>query len=180
MNRDELLLYVGQSRLPADLQRALDEDEELRAYFDELQSAARHLGTDDDFTPDYLSADIFAARVDAVIRRRQKTPNAGFHWRRVLPYAAAVVLGITSYFMADRLSNGSGPVQTGVVDSAYVGEVAPLTDETELVDDDMVNLLIEDYGREAYFDASERLLDDLTDEQWEYLEKNFDVNEVLI
>jgi hypothetical protein len=53
-------------------------------------------------------------------------------------------------------------------------------EELEMVGDDMFELLIEDYGRDVYFDAGERLLDDLTNEELQYLEENFDVNEVLI
>ena len=167
--RQELLLYAGQSELPVELLQALDEDAEMRAWFDEMQGISAQMGSDDDFVPDFLSADIFAARVDAAIQRQEKRSPRFFGLQRVLSYAAAVLLGVTSFYVADRWTEGQSQLQSFVDSDDPIEQL--IYGELEMVDDGMVDILIEDYGRDVYFDAGERLLDDLTEEELKYLEE---------
>ena len=187
MNRDELqnelLLYLGQETLPSELQEQLEGDPETRAWFEELRVAAKHMGSDDDFAPFGLDEDRFVSSVERQIAKETErkttwfkiTDITSFAWQKALPVAAAILLVLGVYELGQW--RGSSAIADRTFDTTG-SEITPV--EEEALDDQMVSLLLWDYGEKADFQASEQLLNDLTDEELEYLEKNFDVGELLL
>jgi hypothetical protein len=99
---------------------------------------------------------------------------------RWLPAAASVLLvvgvGIGGYFMGRTNLNPA----TATIDqptALLLGSV----DESDYdePDDPTFEVLLSQFTTDRPFDASEKLLDDITDEEMEYLTQNFDVGDLL-
>lgn len=147
---------------------------------DDLDIFRRHLGSDEDFYPGDSEVDDMIAAVDGAIDRDHKiTPVRRTWWKPVAVAAAAVVvfaIGLISFRDGDH---AVAPV--ALIDSidAQVGAVAMVDENTIPFNDDELNSLMYQASANAPFGAGERLLNDLTDEEFEYLNNHFDVGDIL-
>jgi hypothetical protein len=100
-------------------------------------------------------------------------------WRRLVPAAAAVLLVVGAGLGGFRL----GQLETGnssdadLTQTTYYSET---TDDEETEPDELtVQVLLDDFALDRRLNASEYLLDDISEEEMQYLASNFDIGEIL-
>lgn len=178
--QDELLLYAGDD-LPADLADHVAQCAECRRLWSELTAAAAAMGTDDVFAPDphaalMLERDILQ-RIAAAPRRRS-LPLGG-----LLKIAAAVVLVVGSSLISYRVGkqhltpSGMAGIDSSIEYADTQDYAAADTAQVD-IDESTISILIDDYTS-TVGEPGERLLDDLTTEEMEYLQQNLKAEDLL-
>lgn len=175
--QDELLLNAGATVLPDNLQAHLDACPDCRAFRAELNSAIESAGVDTDFFLDQSAIEAQVAGVDRRIDELElgKVTDVRSTWMSFVPAVAAVVLlvGLSfTVYMMGWLSLDP-EVSTGPdIDTTTIVEV-------DGIDESHISYIIEEHAAIQSASTSELLMEDLTEEELEYLENNFDVGEIL-
>lgn len=194
--QDELLLCAGREQLPEDLQDHLNRCASCRAFWAELQTALTKLGCDDDLVPDNLNVDEFVSgvceRIELIPPRqgfesRTQTKSAEvtwIGWHRYLSAAAGILLVAGITLIGSWQSKGlrvqvSDDVQVTTESDASTAILTLYEGEVDQFDEDMLDIILYDFGDKGFFEASELLLYDLSDEELQFLEDNFDVGDIL-
>lgn len=185
----ELELYLGFEEIPDELAAHLTECEDCRAYWTELDAAAGFMGQDDDFYPSDAAIERAVRAVDdRIAARSQVTKITQLRWvSRVSSVAAAVLLLFVSWSTVQfggvsTLATLNDEQRDSLIERAYPEDIVAEVDASETeytLDDASVAALIEDYTDRYTYRGGEYLLDDLSDEEFEYLSESFDVGELL-
>lgn len=179
--RDELILYIGGHDLPEDIRAHLESCSDCRAFWTELNSVTGNLGKDSDFYLDEAELEASASGVDERIDRLElgRVTDARWAWKSFVPAVAAMVLLVGMsliIYTAGWLSGNGGQAGLEVEDSLFVtvenGEVDVLSES----DYEYILYQVSVDGRAA---TSEALFDEITEEELEYLQQNFDIGEIL-
>ncbi|MBD3333711.1 hypothetical protein GF356_12750 [candidate division GN15 bacterium] len=177
--KDSLLEHFGQDHLPQNLQTTLESNPEARAFWDELHNLDQTMPGDGAFYPDEQSFDDLIERVESEIDatvERKHLDSLTRPWYRAATIAASVALMAVAVMLALQM-------QDPTTDTAML-----TTTETETVDDttaliqpneSTTSALISEFASRQNVEASEWLLEDLTDEEFEYLQENFQVGDLL-
>lgn len=173
----------GVAELPDEVMVHLAECDECRGIWAELQEAGSRFGNADGFALNDFEANRLLAAVNDGIDAAREQVHAGGAWpwiRWAIPVAAAIVLLLGIAF----LGNEAGPDFVSVIDSMLLQDTDTAAETIEMaLYDDMdagtVDVLLEDYSTRPLAEPSGLLLEDLTDDEYEYLAKNFDVGELL-
>jgi len=182
--QDQMLLLFGQKQLPEELHDHLAECPSCRAVWDELTGMNEKLGGDDLFFPNDAQVEQWASRVDTAIEKieRDNVPvvtriRKGWYERVPVAAAAALVLGIAiGTYLAGRTAFDTGGAE---IASGITGVAGLYEGGNEELQESTVGSLIYDFTAQHSYEASEWLLDDLTEEELNYLEDNFDVGDLL-
>lgn len=194
--QNELLLYAGQDSLPGDILNHLETCTLCRETWREIEVVSERLGNEDDFVPVDLDADQFVIDVERKIESISDRNDASAHrpaqtervtwigWSRYLSAAAAILLlvGISligSWGSRKYVDNGSAELDSFAVPDGSALLLSLYEDEVDQFDDAVLSVILSDFGSNGYFEAGELLLDDLSAEELQYLEENFDVGDVL-
>ena len=182
--QDQMLLLFGQKQLPEELRSHLAECPSCRAVWEELAGVSKKLGGDDLFHPNDTQSERLTSEVDTTIEKIERSTRRAVTrirkvWYERIPIAAvaALVLGIAiGTYMAGRTALDTGGAEvafsiTGVA-GLYEGGDEELQEST-------VGSLIYDFTAQHSYEASEWLLNDLTEEELDFLEYNFDVGDLL-
>ena len=182
--QDQMLLLFGQKQLPEELQSHLAECPSCWDFWEELTGMNEKLGGDDLFFPNDAQAEQLASEVDTVIEKieRDNVPvvtriRKGWYERVPIAAAAALVLGIAiGTYLAGRTAfdTGGAEIASGITSVASLYEVG-----NEELQESTVGSLIYDFTAQHSYEASEWLLNDLTEEELDFLENNFDVGDLL-
>jgi hypothetical protein len=171
----------GQASLPAELTRHLAGCPECRQVWSDLQALTDQLGDNKVFYPESGEADLVAKVVEREVRATTTiTPLRRPVWMRISSIAAAAVIVMASgilYMRYDRQPTDSAantPAMV-VVDSSTLSTP---TDSDELSSSAVTELLREVSSR-GYFEASDYLLDDLSDDEVNYLSKTLSAGDFL-
>lgn len=194
--QDELLLCAGQDRLPDDIITHMKSCPLCREVWREIKAVSERLGSDNEFVPLDIDADQFVSDVHRKIEVISLRDGASAHrpartdqvtwmgWSRYLSAAAAILLLVGISMIGSW--KGERYADTGSVDSdsfaGLNGSTALLSlyeSEVDQFDDAVLGVILSDFGDNGYFEASELLLNDLSAEELQYLEENFDVGELL-
>jgi len=182
--QDQLYDWFGQGELPAELQAHLDTCAACRKVRSELNSAAGHLGDNELFAP---AGDEIEGMLAAIDERLDAATVVIPRWRttvlRLAPVAAAVALLLGIGLISQRSTvSEMAAIDTGsTVDEYALLDNADLayTNEDETLDEATIDVLLEDYTSANRIEPSRTLLDDLTEDELDYLNVNFDVGEIL-
>lgn len=173
--KEQLDLLFGSNELPEEIEQHLESCEDCRAYHQELRRLSEKLGGDADFEPSAFDLEKAVAGVEDRIDSQETPSIVPVSRLRQLSRVAAVLLIVgvsyTTYLIGQK--QGQEPV------AKVVDTVLTYTADTAEMDDYFVNMLIEDFSSDAYFGAGEMLLDDLTEEELEYLTENMTVGDLL-
>lgn len=187
--RQQLEQSFGQIQLEATLVEHLDGCAECREYREQLARLAEDIPDNTAFTFDADTIDRLVRTVDrAIDQANGTTPFAKqdshevsrWNLMRLAPAAAAVLLvagvGLGGYFVG-RIDLDPTTATNDYQAAMLFGS----TDETDYdePDDPTFEVLLSDFAADRPYDASEKLLDDITDEEMEYLAQNFDVGDLL-
>jgi hypothetical protein len=160
-----------------------------------LQTLAEHLGADGDFYPDDAEVDMMVARVDGAIDQLRPAGNYTFRskilamsWLRRATAVAAVVLLLGTGFLA-YLEHRAAQQPPSLDDVSYETVLmsmrkpdvvaAAIGTDYQALDDDAIDQLLYEYTSNARFSAGERLLNDLSEEELNYLQTHFNVGDIL-
>lgn len=174
--KNELILYVGQSRLPAELADHLKTCLDCRTYIEDLNAVAELAGKDSDFYLSEVELEQAVAGVDRALDKieLEAAGNSVGIWRSYIPAVAALIaiVGISLTLSISGLMDGR------------VNTVSDLANDTALVsvdqlEDTELDGLLVDFALERNDGAGELLLDDLTEEEYQYLTENMDIGDIL-
>lgn len=156
-----------------------------------LDGFEKYLGADADFYPDDAEVELMLARVNERIDAhggpvpapvsRRITPI----WKQALASVAAIVLVVGAAYVGMQtglLVPGGGEGETAAVSFDTASLMNEITDyETELyaLTDRGVQTLLQEAVAGDGAVSAERLLGDLTDDEYEYLQATFDVGDLL-
>ncbi len=187
--RQELELSFGQAEFDATVSEHLAQCANCRTYWAELAELAGSLPGDDAFMVDAATVEMLALKVDKTIDAQEskgKTTSGELSkqrslltWMRLLPAAAALllVIGIGSAgYLLGRFDNRTTTI-TGNGAALEISQA--MDDDYSEPDDPTVRLLLYDFASDRLYDASETLLDDITEEELRHLEQNFEVGDLL-
>lgn len=182
--QDQMLLYFGQKQLPEELREHLADCPACQALWEELTSLSDKLAGDDLFHPNDAQVEQLVSDVDVAIEtieqdKRHDISRIRGIWYKYVPIAAAaaLVVGIAiGGYLANRMT-----LETRLSDIASNENtfVSLYEEDYEELDEGTIGILIYDFTAEHSYEASEWLLDDLTEEEFHYLENNFDVGDLL-
>ncbi len=187
--KERLLDCFGDPELPRELADHIRQCDDCRAEWEKLRALAVQMPPDSDFFLSDAEADRFVVKVaQAISRTEQRGDNeirnpritrlfTALSWSRALPTAAAVVLLVGMSLIGQRSQRLATEPSTLSVETVIADEVnIAAYDEP---DDDMVSALISKYSSEQDYGASEALLNDITEEEFEYLMDSFDPGDML-
>lgn len=182
--QEQLFDSFGQGELPAELQAHLETCAACRRVQSELNGAAGHLGDNELFAP-------VGDEVDGLLAAIDKQLDAATvvipRWRttvlRFAPVAAAVVLllGIGLISQRSTVHEMAAIDTSSTIDEYALLDNADLTytNADESLDEGTIDVLLDDYTSVNRVEPSRTLLDDLTEDELEYLTTNFDIGEIL-
>lgn len=178
--REEIELAFGEPSLPAELQAHIESCAECRRYGAELEVLAARLRREsaDRFPVSRLGAT--ATEVERRIAEIPPTVIIPLSRLRWITRVAAAVLVVAASMAAYRIGRYDGLRTAASEQTTLASGLSAATDtEEESIDERAVSVLIEDYSARGFFGASEALIDDLSDEEWQYLMDNLKVGELL-
>jgi hypothetical protein len=189
--KDALVVHFGQDELPRELASHLEDCQTCRESWDELRAIASALPGDEAFalTPSELESAV--AMVDGAIKPKPlpmtaKLQAAARRWfgtltdLRPIPAAAAValVLVVTLGTTRFEIAEVDTDITVEVLSTSAVSLTATEND-IEDPDDATIEALLSDFTQPWQGGTTERLLDDITDDEYEYLLHNMDVGDLL-
>ena len=182
--QNEVLLWFGQEGLPEELRDHLAQCPTCRAVWEELVVVSKRLGEDGLFHINDIQVERLASQVDTFLEKHEQdtvgvVTRIQKIWHAYAPVtaAAALVLGIAiGIYVAGKPAFES--TVTGIpLDEASVVGLYEKNDEE--LNEGAVGALIYDFTTQHSYEASGWLLEDLTEEELEYLENNFNVRDLL-
>jgi len=181
--REQMELLFGFEPLPLEVEEHLASCADCRAYREELAALAGDFGAVTDIEFDEQEVGRAVALVDQAIAERASNGIISVNWLRQLTRVAAAVLIVAASWTAYRFGLSEGTQLSRVsepLDGTYLAAAGDTySDESEYIDDEMVSALLQSYAPGGVLGSDQYLIDDLTDEEMEYLLKNFDVGELL-
>lgn len=178
--RETLYELFGPGELPGDVKVHLADCRECRQIWEELRTVGAHFDEEDAFDlSDRESARLMAAINNEIDKSDQTRESSLPRWLQLAaPVAAAAVLllsiVITGGQFEARLSDSIDSLILSIDETTTAQEA--LYDD---LDEATINVLLEDFSARPSAEPSNRLLEDLTEEEYEYLAKNFDVGDIL-
>ena len=182
--QNEMLGWFGRREWPQELQRHLAACPTCQAAWEELSYLQGMLGTDEIFHPDDREVEPLVSRINNVIERvgqdrRLAVTWATRVWQTYVPVAAAAVLVLgmaAGSYMAGRIAFERKGDSSAVNESGATDLYSETNSE---LDEGAVGTLIYEFTVQHSYEASEWLLDDLTDEELKFLEESFNVGDLL-
>ncbi|MFQ5498142.1 MAG: hypothetical protein ACE5FH_00580 [Candidatus Zixiibacteriota bacterium] len=185
---DRLLECVGSVNLPSDLAEHLSECEACRNAWTELKRLAESLAADADLSLGDEEIERLSRAVDLRIQQLDAAPTGipkklrartfpG--WPRLLASAAVIALVLGVGAIGYKLGQHSPPLQaeSDSTGSAYVSSVGEV--QSSALDESDIEGLLSDYAQNYSSGASSQLLDDISDDELEYLQTNLNVEGLL-
>ena len=185
--KDELLLYFGAEELPAELARHIEECPQCREEYEELQSMSAALGADSDFYPDDITAERLARQVEGRLEAPAPVTAVGSSWYGVVGLAASIALVASIAFFGNFLKglpvydsdSQASRLEQGTTTAGDMNLNAASDANLYEMSDDEFDILVNDYVTGRTYEAAGQLLDDISEEEFRYLEENFDVGDLL-
>jgi len=187
--KDELLIGFGRESLPEVLMRHLEQCDDCRGFWEELTQLSGALPENDAFELEEWELDAAMARLDRAIDRRPLPWPARLQvtlsrWLgslaevRSIPAAVAVVLVLALTLSTTRFEQM--PENTELL-ASLLADTTVVMDEDDVEDpDDMtVEALLAEYTSLWRTGSAELLLDDITEDEYEYLAKSLNVGDFL-
>ena len=182
--REIIELHFGHDELPVGLQDHLAECDSCRTYRGEMMSLSDGLGSDSDTPFSAKDFDRAAAGVAAKIDRRPAVVSYSTKWLRPMLRVAAALVVVGLSYGSYRLGQESifgADLDTHQTADAEVDRLTTLLeyDVDEEMDEGLIGILIDDYCSAVSYEATASLLDDISEEELEYLMENLEVGELL-
>lgn len=163
------------------LQKHLSSCEDCRKLYETLAAQAQDFGTDKNFELNQSEQANLLEKINADIDRQEidKAVNITPAWKSYVPMAAAILLVLGVGFISQLIFKFGSGTDTATNQNdrvAYVG----LTDEdiTEIKSIEL-DEFVDQYSSQYDIDDEINMLDDLSEEEYQYLNENLDIGEIL-
>ncbi|HOP07425.1 MAG TPA: hypothetical protein PLF13_09055 [candidate division Zixibacteria bacterium] len=190
--QEELLLWFGrqsQGTIPEELLAHLEKCPDCAAFFEEQQQLASLMPPDELFYPERHEAAVMfqniEERLDLLDQKRTWWQSFKERWRpvlelrKVVPVAASMVLMLTFGMVAQKAVHDTAP-----------SEIQSMTESDNLLnifsdpaldqpDEPTVNALLWQVNSSYQTNAGDMLVDDISQEEYDYLLENIDVEDLL-
>ena len=181
-NRDELFEQFGNKKLPDELKRVVESDDDLMREWEELQSLEAELPTEDDFKLSDPELDELCEGVGKILDGANVTPVTASRsispvWQRSIAFAATLALVAISSLIFNQYQSTE---EIASVDTPIDLTFGANSDEAVDLSDPMSDALLLNYTNRVDVEPVSMLLDDLTEEEFEYLSENFNVDELML
>lgn len=176
----DLLESFGEENISAELKEHLDSCSECNAYYHELIALSEFTGSDEDFVLTNQEIDEMVETVDQKINQSEVVANGTKSqtlWRYYLPVAAAVVLVFGLSWMGGLFSGRGTISDSNLADTIMIA--SNNTETTENVTGADLAYLINDYSSGVSSADADLVVEEITDEEYEYLAQNFDIGDIL-
>lgn len=179
--KDKLLESFGDKQLSNDLKDHLNGCSECQQYYHELLSLTDDIRFEKDFYLNNDDKEQLITKIDEKIDQQElrKVTNITPKWKSYVPVAAAIVmiLGIALVSQLSYLFNGSDQVNiTENNDSVWIDID---NSEIEFVNNDIYENVLIDYSSVENSVTNDWIVDDVTEEEYQYILDNFDIGEIL-
>lgn len=186
--KEEMFDYLGFDILPESLEKHLIECSECRIFWNELNNYSNHLGNDEDFKLNDTTVDEMVLEVNAQINRleiekpenQEKLENPVKIINYLLPIAASILILLGISISSGYLKDSEQDIVNNFSGDLYFQFGQYLEEDDEEMDVQFVDELLNDYSTSSTSAPGEQLLNDLTDEEMEYLKTNFDAGDILL
>jgi predicted anti-sigma-YlaC factor YlaD len=179
--KDKLLESFGNTELTSDLINHLNECTECRQYYQELLSITDSIRFEEDFYLTQAERERFVAEVDKKIDQHElsKVTDITPKWKSYVPVAAAIVmiLGIALVSQLSYLFDSSD--QNNITDNNDSLWINIDKSEIEFVNNDNYENVLIDYSSVENSVSNDWIIDDVTEEEYQYMLDNFDIGEIL-
>ena len=177
----ELFESFGLSSQSQELQNHLKTCLTCQETFDNLQTLLPEIGVDEHFyqTDEDIVKSVEAVNVKIDQVELAKVVDVNSRWKAYVPMAAAILLIVGVGVIANlvlQLDDTMNTADNSVVEKIFVS----------LTDDDSQELaqielseLIDEYSTEYSLDTELNLLDEISEEEYQYLEDNLNIGEIL-
>ncbi len=189
--KDELAVCFGQPEPPQGLLAHLESCQECLQFWNELRGMAGAMPANESFALEPWELDEAVAMVDRAIARQPlpmalRFRAAAQRWFRAvtdmrpLPAAAAVALVLVISLGTTRFElPAPDPDMSVELLSTSDGLFASIGDEIDDPGDDAVEALLSNFAQPWHSGTAEILIDDITDDEYEYLLQSLDVGDLL-
>lgn len=177
----ELFESFGLDSLSSGLQAHINICTSCKEIYNNLQSVSSEIGSDELF---YESDEIVAKRVEAVNDKidqleLSKVVDVTSRWKAYVPMVAALFLvlgvGLITKFLL-QFDDSIHTADNSVTELMFVS----LTDaDTKSLTEIDFAEFVDDYTSEFGLDNELHLIDDLSEEEYKYLEENLNIGEIL-
>lgn len=174
----ELFESFGINSFSSELLTHINTCDSCKDIFDNLQAVSTTIGSDElFFEPD----EIVAKRVEAVNNKidqleLSKVVDVKSRWKSYVPMAAALFLVLGVGLLTKVLLQFDTSTQTAEnTNSEYLLNDA----DTKLLSEVDFSEFVDDYTSEFGLDNDLNMLDDISEEEYKYLEKNLNIGEIL-
>jgi len=180
--QDQLLELFGEKEQSEQIAEHLRGCPECRAFAEELEELSKAAGSNEDFFPDPEITEALIAGVEQKIDRIETTKAVPLHaaWRSYVPAVAAllVVIGFSATaYMLNVFSSQRSLTARGEGDTT-VAVVAEGVQPDSLNAGD-INYILNDYTAQRNGTSSDYLLEDVSQDELEYLENNLKAGDFL-
>lgn len=179
--QDELLLLIGQEALPDEIQQHLEQCADCRQLWSELKQQAKAVGSDEDFYVDDATVAHLTAQVDERIDKLEltKVTSISSAWKTHIPAAAAVLIMVGISFTVYLTGWLGGDGQQADVPQSGEPLIVVAEDEVEDIAQEELSDMLGGFFIDGDQAVQAVLQDDLTEIEYEYLDENFDVGDIL-
>lgn len=179
--KELLLENIEISEMPDDFKKHLNECTDCREYYQELLNIRNDIFEEEDFYLSQEERERFIIELDQKIDQHElrKVTDISPRWKTYIPVVAAVVmiLGVALVSRIPNLFNDSNQINKTENNDGFWIKIDKK--EVEFVNTDNFENILIDYSSIENSINNEWMIDNVTEEEYQYLIDNFDIGEIL-
>ncbi len=175
VNKELLLENFGSGALPSEILDHLKNCENCRGFYEELEYSKNLLGNDSDFVIPSIDTEEIFENIEQSINSKKGMTIPIY---KLFSVAAAIILVFSVTFIAYKtgeFNQSAGNNQFAVTDSSILKLNELLTDENDLIEQ-----FYYEFEGDISAKTDEAILNYLSEEEINYLEDNFDIEDILL
>jgi hypothetical protein len=179
--KDKILEYFGASELPDEIKEHLNQCPECRQFYQEMMSVSAEISQEENYYLTQKEQEQFIAKIDKKIDQHElrKVTDITPRWKSYVPVAAAIVM-ILGIALVSQLANlFSGSDQINVVENNDSLWIDIDQSDIEFVNNENYENVLIDYSSVDNSVNSEWIIENVTEEEYQYILDNFDIGEIL-
>lgn len=179
--KDKILECFGDSELPEEIKEHLNHCSECSQYYKELLKLSKEFDKEDAYYPTKEEQNKFVSDLEKKIDRLElkKVTDITPKWKTYIPVAAVIVmiLGLALVSQLGNLFNSTD--QTNIAENTDSIWINIDKDEIEFVNNENFDNVLIDYSSLDNSLSNELYIQNVSEEEYQYLLDNFDIGEIL-
>ena len=163
------------------LQKHLSSCEDCRKLYETLSSQAQKFGTDKNFELSESEQANLLEKINADIDQHElnKVIKVEPAWKSYVPMAAAILLVLGVGFISQLIFKFGNGTETATNQDERVSYVALTVEDVTEIKSIELDEFVDQYSSQYDIDDEINMLDDLSEEEYQYLNENLDIGEIL-